>query len=116
MRRLLLVLLLGATQEDPAAEAIRRLGSEIAAERDGAAARLKALGEDARPALERAACDGDLEIADRARLMLRALDIRKSLPPVLLQTFPGVEDRLATGDPAWTQFFLVASARDPESD
>ena len=111
MRQLLLVLLLGATQGDPAEEAIRRLGSEVASERDGAAARLKQLGEDARPALERAARDADLEIADRARLMLRALEIRKSLPAVLLKTFPGVEDRLATGDPAWTQFFLAASMR-----
>src|SRR6185436_16845208 len=112
MRALLLVLLLGATQEDPAADAIRRLGSEIGAELDRAAAALKVLGDAARPSLERAARDGDLEIADRARLILLALEIRKSLPPALLKTFPAIEDRLATGDPAWTHFLFVASARD----
>lgn len=101
------LLLALAVQGDPAAEAVRKLGSDSIEERDSASKKLKELGESARRALQEASKDSDIEIARRAGTLLRTLDLRTSLSERIRTDLPGIEDRLATDvDHEWTLVFL----------
>ena len=108
---LLLVILPLATipQDDPAA-LIRKLSSDSIQEREAAEASLKKAGEFARTKLHAASLDSNAEIATRAKVLLRRLDLIRSLGPRLLKAFPDLAERLAAGDPSdWTQAFLEAA-------
>lgn len=106
---LLLLLALPLPQDDDVAGLIRRLGADAVEEREAAAGRLKEIGDAAVPALERAA-GGEGEAAARARLVLRAIGLRRTLTPALLRTLPGIEDRLALDDDhAWLEALLEAA-------
>jgi len=102
---LTLMLVLAALQ--PADEAVRRLRSDDLAERDGAAAELRRLGEAARPALERAARDTDADAAGRASRVLRAIDVERRVSPAVRAALPGLVDRLIDED-AWVEAFVAA--------
>ncbi len=101
----LLALLLDA-QGSPR-ELVERLRSDSVEERQEVEQRLIALGRAAAPELERAARDPDRELAERARLLLRILDLDARLSPALKKSIPGIERRLAAGgDAAFTRIFL----------
>jgi hypothetical protein len=65
----------GGQDEPTVAELVKRLGSESLEAREAAAAALLKRGEKCRTALEEAAKRADLEIAGRARSVLRKLDL-----------------------------------------
>lgn len=88
------------------AELVERLSSDAPEVREEATARLKAIDR-AAPQLRKAARDPDPEVAQRARQVLAVLEVRASLSPALRRAMPGVEERLAAGEPrTWTQVFL----------
>ena len=91
------VLALVTVQEDDAgaAELVIRLRSDSLEEREKATRRLKEMGKAALPALEKAARDKDVEVASRARHLLKVHGVREKLSEGLLKAMPGVEDRLA---------------------
>jgi HEAT repeat protein len=113
LRHAVLVFLSGSPVQEagePARGLIERLASEDVQERDDAANRLKSLGPAARPELEKAAGHPDPEVAARARLLLRRLDILTIIPRSLRDFMPGVEDRLMEGGfHEWTHLFLEIS-------
>ena len=111
---MLLLLSLVLLQDDPSA-LIEQLRSESVEVRESASKRLKELGAAAKPALEKAAKDPDKEVATRASLLLRILQLKSELTPGLQQALPNVVDRLAgNSGPAWTEVFLDASAAEGE--
>jgi hypothetical protein len=71
------VVLAAAAPDEPAEKLVRRLGDDSYEAREQAAERLLELGASARPALEAATADDDLEIALRARLLLETLALRE---------------------------------------
>lgn len=94
---------------------IERLRSDKVEERDAAMRRLKSLGKAAVPELERASKGDDVESSARARNLLRAIEIRGQLTPRLLETLPGIEDRLAAGDPhEWTRALFEVTEEDDD--
>jgi HEAT repeat protein len=105
------ILMLGA-QSDRAGQArelVEALGSERIEDREEASRKLKELGRAAFPELERAAKRADREIAARAALLIRCITIKEQLPPDLMKAAPGLEDRLAAGEPhTWTEVFMAA--------
>lgn len=95
-------------QGDPGA-LVEKLASDSVVERVEAERKLRELGKDSVPHLERAAKSPDLEVALRARRLLRAIAIRAQVTPALLKAIPGVEERLlAGGDPAWADVLIEA--------
>lgn len=119
MKQILLALALAAVPaQDEAArirELIGKLGSDRVEERDAAARELKDLGPKALPELEKASGDRDLERSGRARHLSRWIELHRSLAPRLRETFPGLEDRLASDDDhAWTEAFLRCFEQTPE--
>ena len=102
--------LLLALADDSVAELIRRLGSDAVEERAQAERRLRELGKGAIPDLEKAASDPSPEIAARCRNLLRRIHLEGSVPPSLVRTWPGIVEKLASGeDGAWTEVFIAAS-------
>jgi HEAT repeat protein len=97
--------------QDPAVrELVEKLRSDAVEEREEATRRLRTLGRAAAPELEKAARDPDAEVASRARLILRMIDLGDRLTPRLRAAMPGVEERLLRGGAhAWTEVFLEAS-------
>lgn len=94
---------------------IEDLGSDAIAVREDAAARLAALGLKAIPHLEKAAKDEDLEVAGRARVLIRRIRIRGKLTPRLLKALPGLDLRLIGGnDRTWTAVFWDAVKKSNE--
>ena len=109
---LLVVVSLLALQDDPAA-LIEKLRSENLEIREAATKKLKELGTAARPALEKAAKDADVEVSTRSAYLLRILKLKEDLPPNLQKAIPDVADRLARGaGQEWTAVFLEAVAVD----
>lgn len=103
-------------QEPPAEELLEGLRSDVLEHREDAERALKARGKAARPALEKAAKDPDVEVASRARRLLRQIELREKLPASLFEALPGLEERLSSGDDSeWARAFLEAVALDPES-
>jgi len=97
-------------------ELIEGLRSESLAEREGAMKKLKAEGKRAIPALEKAAKDRDLDLALRAKQLLRVLDLLDRIPAPLMKERPGIEDRLAlAGDHAWTLEYLDVMEAQPSA-
>jgi HEAT repeat protein len=95
--------------QDDVGTLVDRLHAESVEEREKAGRALAARGESARAAVEKAAKDPDPEVAQRAAQILHRLDFRKTVPPRLKTVFPGIEERLESGnDRAWTQAFLEA--------
>lgn len=99
----------------PVGELIEKLRSEAVEERDNAFRALKGLGKAALPVLERAASDKDPEVAGRARVLLRRIELLGTLTPDFQKAFPHAVDRLAEGTPHdWTEHLLQAtSSRNP---
>jgi HEAT repeat protein len=90
-------------------ELIDSLRSEDAQERDRAMAGLEALGERAARELEQAAADPDAEVADRARQLLRGIEIRRKLPEKLRLANPKAAEELAKGEfGIWMRTFAAA--------
>lgn len=107
MRPLLLMMILPAlVQGQDAPSLIEKLRSDRIEERDDALRGLKSLGRKAEAELQKAARDPDSELAQRARLLLRRLEIADRLSPALLRELPGVEDRLAASEAAWVDVLL----------
>ncbi|MHC4607834.1 MAG: HEAT repeat domain-containing protein, partial [Planctomycetota bacterium] len=103
---LVLILSPSGSAQDRAEELIGKLKSESVRERGEAVERLKALGEAARPALEKAARDADPEVARSARYVLHVIEYRAAIPDVLRKDLPDLEDRFAArGPPAWAEVF-----------
>jgi HEAT repeat protein len=102
-----LLLLLALTQDPEAL--VERLRSGSPAERDAAVKSLKDLGEQAEPALKKAAEDADVDVAAPAKRLLDRLAIERSLTPRMKKTFPGLADRLATSELAWAETLAAAA-------
>jgi HEAT repeat protein len=112
-----LLSLLCGFQEDASRQIpqlIEQLRSESAGERNEATRKLEEFGQAAAAELERAAQDKDVELAARARHLLRVLAVARELTPNLKKVLPGVAQRLTAGDLRWTEVFLEATARDEE--
>jgi HEAT repeat protein len=108
--------LLFAVQDDAAKidALITALGSESVEERTKAAEGLRALGPAARTALQKAAQSKDLEIAARAKEILRVGGLELRVSPAVRRAIPGVIERLLRGAPAeWTRVFEEATASTP---
>jgi HEAT repeat protein len=106
----LVLLGLGQDPAGGAETAIRNLSSEDPAVRETATRQIKAMGMSALPALERASQSPDTESAARSRHLIAAIKVANRLSPNLLNTIPGVEDKLVAGGPqAWTEYFLRAA-------
>lgn len=105
--------LLWAVQEDPA-RLIEALRSGDLEQRETALRRLKDLGERALPELQKASDDPDQEVAGRVRFLLRRAAVAAKIGDALRQAVPGIEDRLAAGEGAWTQVWMDLSRRDEE--
>jgi len=97
-------------QDDPARRArelVEKLCSDRLEEREDAARKLKDLGNDALPELEKAAQSGEIELAERSRSVLKVIRVRQRLTPNLVARIPRVVERLASGDGhSWTALFL----------
>src|SRR6185436_13034029 len=100
--RLLAFFLLFAPQSDPDRELIDRMRSDAPYERNHAYTQLQRLGKNAVPALLRVSRDQDADLLVRARLLLKTIELRESLPPALLREFPGLDGRLAQTGSEWT--------------
>jgi HEAT repeat protein len=86
---------------------IEQLRSARLEERDEASRKLKQIGAEALPLLEKATSDKDSEVAARARILLRFLRINSELSPQIRAAIPDAVERLASGDPeAWTRVFF----------
>jgi HEAT repeat protein len=81
-----------------AASLIEKLRSDSFEEREEATRKLKALGKEARGALEEAAHHPDAEVAQRAKALLRLITTREKLTPNLMKVVPGLDERLAGED------------------
>ncbi|HEX7898683.1 MAG TPA: HEAT repeat domain-containing protein [Planctomycetota bacterium] len=99
-----------AVQEDPA-RLIEWLRSGDVEQRESATRKLKDLGERAVAELQKAADDPDQEVAGRVRFLLRRASVAAKIGDALRQAVPGVEDRLAAGDHAWTQVWMDLARR-----
>jgi HEAT repeat protein len=98
--------------QDPSSsieELIQRLRSGKAEERVQAEQALILRGEEAVPAVKRAAEDSDAEVAARARVILERIPLIHSLTPALEKVLAGTRRKLSAGSPhAWTEVFLEA--------
>lgn len=102
-----LLLIVLSLQEADVRALIEKLRSEDISVREGAFNNLKALGDSASAELEKAAKDRDPEVASRAKKLLHLIEVRRQLTPNLKALIPGVEERLAFGEPnAWTKVFI----------
>jgi HEAT repeat protein len=112
----LLALVLPMASQDESGAQIRalleKLRSDSAAEREAATRSLKQVGRAALPALEEASRDRDPEVAARAQRLRRAIDVLVTLPASVFKAIPGIEDRLAGSDHAWTVTFLELTPKD----
>src|SRR5258706_1514992 len=89
---------------------IEKLRSEDGVVREEAVRQLKALGAIAAEELRKAVQEKDPEVSARARHLLRVLEIRMKLTVNILETLPGIDERLTTGgEHTWTEVFLEAS-------
>lgn len=78
--------------------------------RDAAEQKLVEIGPPARARLEAAAGGGNLEVANRARRILKRIRIGDHATPRFLAVVEGAEARLLSDDPhAWTEVFLDAA-------
>lgn len=119
MRAVLFPLVLLLALQDAGREArvwVQKLGSDRPEDREEAARKLKSLGDAALPSLREGAAGSDAEIAARAKELIAVLGIRRTLHPRLLETLPGVEERLARGpESVWMDVFLEATREDLEN-
>jgi HEAT repeat protein len=100
-----ILLLLLFLQDDPD-RLVEALRADDPAERKRASQQLRDLGAMARPALEKAAGDADVDVSGQAKSLLRTLDLQEKLPPKFLKDHPGIADRLASGsDDLWAETF-----------
>lgn len=106
-----MMLLLFVLLQDDAARLIQALRAGDVEQREAAMRRLKDLGDKALPELQKAAGDPDQEVAGRARFLLRRAAVSAKISDALRQAAPGVEDRLASGDHAWTQVWMDLEKR-----
>ncbi len=106
-----MMMLLFVLLQDDAARLIEGLRAADVEQREAAMRRLKDLGEKALPELKKAAGDPDQEVAGRARFLLRRAAVSARISDALRQAAPGVEDRLASGDHAWTQVWMDLEKR-----
>src|SRR5436190_18963887 len=94
-----------------AARLIEQLRSDRIEERESAAQKLKDLGTKAVLALEKAARDGEPDLQARSKHLLTVIHVQTKLSACLMQTFPGIEERLAVGGAQdWTNAFFDASS------
>ena len=108
-----LMLLLVLQGPDDPARLIEGLRSEKPEERIRAEQSLKKLGRKAVPALERVRNDADAEVSKRAARLLLVIPVQEKLTPALMKEMPGLEERLAVGEPhAWTEALAAAADRD----
>jgi len=107
-------------QDDLLHRLVEKLRSDSVAERNDAERELFRLGKGmvAVEALVKAASDKDIEVASRAKRVLRMIKVRETVPARLRAAFPGIEDRLAVDedDRAWggALFSVVNFAHRPE--
>ena len=111
----MLALLFLLFQDDPG-RLIEALRSGDVEQREAALRRLKDLGEKAVPALKEALNDPDQEVAGRARFLLQRASVAARVGDALRQAVPGIEDRLAAGDHAWTQVWMDLAKRGDEEN
>jgi HEAT repeat protein len=78
-----------------AQECVQKLRSESVEEREAAEEKLKSMGTAAVPELEQAAKHSDLEVAQRAKRILRVIAAMQVLSPRVMKAVPGIEVRLA---------------------
>jgi len=104
------LLSLGVQQEgDAVAKLIERLKSDSIADREDAANALRSMGSRAAPALSKASAGRDVELAARAKALLRVMEVDGRLTAGLKKAMPELADRLATGEPhAWTEAFIAS--------
>src|SRR5262245_4193979 len=104
-----LLALLLALQEQPSSEIrdlIDKLRSDSADVRGAAATRLRAIGRDAIPALEKEAAGKDLDAAAAARGLLRTIAADAFITPSLRAAAPDLVARLSGTDPRrWLEVF-----------
>lgn len=88
-------------------ELVEKLRSENVGERESASQRLVELGGDAVSELSKASKDSDPEVAARAGIVLRAIEVVPRLTPNIMKVLRGTEMRLARGDAhTWTEILL----------
>jgi HEAT repeat protein len=107
---LLISALLSAFQNEALIEQLRSDAPQV---REEAGRKLRQAGESARPLLEKAAQDSDVEVAARARELLLRIDLQARLGRKLLTALPDFERALPwASDSAWTQALMEATAKD----
>jgi HEAT repeat protein len=103
-------------QADSARQArdlIEKLRSDKVEEREEAIKKLIELGKPGSSELEKATTHSDIEVATRARRVLRIFELRDQLPARLQAAIPQVAERLSTGDDhSWTEVFLSVAEKD----
>jgi HEAT repeat protein len=103
-----------ALRQDPA-DLAERFRSDRIEEREEAEARLKTLGAAARTLLEKLAKDPDAEVVQRARGLIRRIELADALSPGLWTARPGLADRLAVAPPVdWSKVFFECAREGSE--
>jgi HEAT repeat protein len=95
MRIILIWIVVAAAGRQDPCDLVQALRSESVEERDAAELSLKSMGKAAVPELEKAAKSGDLEVAQRAKRLLRVIAAMEMLNPRIMKAVPGIEERLA---------------------
>jgi HEAT repeat protein len=86
---------------------IEDLRSGTIEKRDRAIRQLREMGKPAMPFLEAAAKEKDLEVAARAKYLIRYIELDALISAGLRKAIPNIQDRLASGDAhLWTETFL----------
>ena len=103
------LLFLVPLQDPSVRDLIERMKGEDAGERNHAFTRLRSLGRIAEPELRAAAGDADSELAARSRMLLRGLELRRTVSPRILAEFPDLPERAAENPEVWVETLLEAA-------
>lgn len=103
-----------AAPQDPEA-LVEQLRAEDITVRERAFAELEKLGAGAEPELRKAAADPDPYISRRVGSLLKAIELNRTLSPVLKADFPEIVTRLSRGQPEeWTRAYLAVAQASPD--
>jgi HEAT repeat protein len=108
MRLAVALLLVLAAQEPDVQTLIAELRSDTPASREEAFRKLIKLGDSIEAEMRKLTEDRDAEVAARAKKLVHLIETRRRLPANLRSLDPGIETRLAFGEPhEWTDVFRL---------